>query len=82
MFKTTKKRCESIKNFSKETFNDMKKLKNIQDLDGNAIKIIALLLITGLGIGYLASFLPSWLYGIFVIVLILLYFVAVKYDKK
>jgi nucleoside diphosphate kinase len=28
MFKTTKKRCEKIKNFSKETFNDMKKLKD------------------------------------------------------
>lgn len=82
MFKKTKKRCENIKNFSKETFNDMKKLKDIQDLDGSAIKIIALLLIVGLGIGYLASFLPSWLYGIFVIVLILLYLVAVKYDKK
>ena len=82
MFKKTKKRCESIKNFSKETFNDMKKLKDIQDLDGNSIKIISLLLIAGLGIGYLTSLLPSWLYGIFVIVLILLYLVAVKYDKK
>lgn len=82
MFEKTKKRCEKIKNFSKETFNDMKKLKNIQDLDGNAIKIMALLLITGLGIGYLASLLPSWLYGIFVIVLILLYLVAARYDKK
>ena len=82
MFKKTKKRCESIKNFGKETFNDMKKLKDIQDLDGNSIKIISLLLIAGLGIGYLTSLLPSWLYGIFVIVLILLYLVAVKYDKK
>lgn len=82
MFNKTKKRCEKIKNFGKETFNDMKKLKDIQDLDGSAIKIIALLLITGLGIGYLISLLPSWLYGIFVIVLILLYLVAVKYDKK
>ena len=82
MFEKTKKRCENIKNFSKETFNDMKKLKDIQDLDGNSIKIISLLLIAGLGIGYLTSLLPSWLYGIFVIVLILLYLVAVKYDKK
>lgn len=82
MFEKTKKRCENIKNFSKETFNDMKKLKGIQDLDGSAIKIISLLLIAGLGIGYLTSLLPSWLYGIFVIVLILLYLVAVKYDKK
>ena len=82
MFKKTKKRCESIKNFSKETVNDMKKLKDIRDLDGNSIKIIASLLIAGLGIGYLSSLLPSWLYGIFVIVLILLYLVAVKYDKK
>ena len=40
MFEKTKKRCENIKNFSKETFNDMKKLKDIQDLDGNSIKII------------------------------------------
>ena len=82
MFKKTKKRCENIKNFGKETVNDMKKLKGIQDLDGSAIKIISLLLITGLGIGYLINLLPSWLYGIFVIVLILLYLVAVKYDKK
>ena len=82
MFKKTKKRCENIKNFSKETFNDMKKLKDIQDLDGNSIKIIISILIAGLGIGYLSSLLPSWLYGIFVIVLILLYLVAVKYDKK
>ena len=82
MFKKTKKRCESIKNFGKETFNDMKKLKDIQDLDRNSIKIIASLLITGLGIGYLSSLLPSWLYGIFVTVVILLYLVAVKYDKK
>ena len=82
MFKRTKKRYENIKNFSKETVNDMKKLKGIQDLDGNSIKIIASLLIAGLGIGYLSSLLPSWLYGIFVIVLILLYLVAVKYDKK
>ena len=82
MFKKTKKRCENIKNFSKETFNDMKKLKDIQDLDRNSIKIIVSLLIAGLGIGYLSSFLPSWLYGIFVVVLILLYLVAVKYDKK
>ena len=82
MFKKSKKRCDLIKNFSKETFSDLKKLKDIQDLDGNSIKIIALLLITGLGIGYLISFLPSWLYGIFVIVLILLYLVAIKYDKK
>ena len=82
MFKRTKKRYENIKNFSKETVNDMKKLKGIQDLDGSAIKIITLLLITGLGVGYLSSLLPSWLYGIFVIVLILLYLVAVKYDKK
>ena len=82
MFNKTKKRCENIKNFGKETFNDMKKIKDIQNLDGNAIKIIALLLITGLGIGYLISLLPSWLYGIFVIVLILLYLVPIKYDKK
>lgn len=82
MFKKTKKRCENIKNFSKETFNDMKKLKDIQDLDRNSIKIIVSLLIACLGIGYLSSLLPSWLYGIFVIVLILLYLVAVKYDKK
>ena len=60
----------------------MKKLKDIQDLDRNSIKIIVSLLIAGLGIGYLSSLLPSWLYGIFVIVLILLYLVAVKYDKK
>lgn len=82
MFKKTKKRCENIKNFSKETFKDIKEIKNIQDLDGNEIKIIALLLVAGLGIGYLISFLPSWLYGILLIVLILLYLVAVKYDKK
>ena len=82
MFNKTKKRCESIKSFGKETFNDMKKLKDIQNLDGSAIKIIALLLITGLGIGCLISLLPSWLYGIFVTVVILLYLVAVKYDKK
>ena len=82
MFKKTKKRCESIKNFGKETFNDMKKLKGIQDLDGSAIKIISLLLIAGLGIGYLTSLLPSWLYGISVVIVILLYLVAVKYDKK
>lgn len=82
MFEKTKKRCENIKNFSKETVNDIKKLKGIQDLDGSAIKIITLLLVGGLGTGYLISLLPSWLYGIFVIVLILLYLVAVKYDKK
>ena len=82
MFKKTKKRCENIKNFSKETFKDMKKLKDIQDLDGNSIKIIISILIAGLGIGYLISLLPAWLYGIFVAVVILLYLVAVKYDKK
>ena len=82
MFNKTKKRCEGIKNFGKTTFEDMKKIKDIQNLDGNAIKIIISKLVAGLGIGYLASLLPSWLYGIFVIVLILLYLVAVKYDKK
>jgi hypothetical protein len=82
MFKKTKKRCENIKNFGKETFKDIKEIKNIQDLDGNEIKVIILLLISGLGIGYLISFLPSWLYGIFIAVLILLYLVAIKYDKK
>jgi hypothetical protein len=60
----------------------MKKLNDIQNLDGSAIKIISSLLIAGLGIGYLISLLPTWLYGIFVIVLILLYLVAKKYDKK
>ena len=82
MFNKIKKRSEGIKNFGKETFNDMKKLKDIQNLDGSAIKIILLLLVAGLGIGYLASLLSSWLYGIFVIVLILLYLVSIKYDKK
>lgn len=82
MFKKTKKRCENIKNFSKTTFEDIKGIKNIQNLDGSEIKIIALLLIAGLGVGYLASLLPPWLYGIFVIVLILLYLVAKKHVKK
>ena len=82
MFEKTKKRCENIKNFSKETFNDMKKLKGIQDLDGSEIKIITLLLVGGLGTGYLISLLPVWLYGISVVIVILLYLVAVKYDKK
>ena len=82
MFKKTKKRYENIKNFSKETVNDMKKLKGIQDLDGSAIKIITLLLVGGLGTGYLISLLPVWLYGISVVIVILLYLVAVKYDKK
>ena len=82
MFEKTKKRCENIKNFSKETVNDIKKLKGIQDLDGSAIKIITLLLVGGLGTGYLISLLPVWLYGISVVIVILLYLVAVKYDKK
>ena len=82
MFKKTKKRCENIKNFSKTTFEDMKELKNIKELDGESIGIIALILVAVFGIGFLISLLPTWLYGILVIVLILLYLVAVKHDKK
>jgi hypothetical protein len=82
MFDNTKERIKNIKNASKETFSEMKKLKDIQDLDSEIVKRVVLLLVTGLGIGYLASLLPAWLYGIFVGVVILLYLVAVKYDRR
>ena len=82
MFKKTKKRCEKIKNFSETTFNDMKELKNIKDLDGESIGIIALILVAVFGTGFLISLLPTWLYTIVYIILVLLlvYIKKVKHE--
>ena len=82
MFKKTKKRCEKIKNFGKTTFNDMKELKNIKDLDGESIGIIVLILVAVFGIGFLISLLPTWLYTIVYIILVLLlvYIIKVKHE--
>lgn len=82
MFKKTKKRCEKIKNFSKTTFNDMKELKNIKDLDGESIGIIALILIAVFGVGFLISLLPTWLYTIVCIILILLLVYIMKVKNE
>ena len=81
MFKKTKKRCENIKNFGKTTFEDMKGFKSIQNIDGESIGIMGLTLVIGLGIGYLASLLPSRLYGTFTVVLILISLVTWIYEK-
>lgn len=82
MFKKTKKRCESIKNFGKTTFNDMKGFKNIQNLDGEKLGITGLALVIALGIGFLISLSSLWLYGIFIIILLLLlvYIIMVKHE--
>lgn len=82
MFNKTKKRYESIKNFSKTTFDDMKQLKNIKELDGESIGIIVLMLIAVFGIGFLISLLPAWLYTMvyIILILLLLYIIKVKHE--
>jgi hypothetical protein len=82
MFKTTKKRCEKIKNFGKTTFDDIKELKNIKELDGESIGIVALILVAVFGTGFLISLLPTWLYTIvyIILVLLLLYIKKVKHE--
>jgi hypothetical protein len=73
MFKKTKKRCENIKNFGKTTFEDMKELKNIGDLDREKIGVTVLTVI--------AVLLPTWLSIVCVMLLLLLvYIIKVKHE--
>ena len=82
MFEKTKKRYENIKNFSKTTFDDMKELKNIKELDGESIGIIVLMVVAVFGIGFLISLLPTWLYTMvyIILILLLLYIMKVKHE--
>lgn len=72
MFKTTKKRCEKIKNFGKTTFDDMKELKGIKDLDGSEFKLIGIFFIAFFVYCFLISLLPSLLQNILNTVIVLI----------
>jgi hypothetical protein len=82
MFKKTKKRCENIKNFGKTTFEDMKELKGVKDLDGESGGITFLALIVAFGVCFLIELLPIWLMVIAFTILILLalYIILVKHE--
>ena len=84
MFNKTKKRYEGIKNFSKTTFDDMKQLKNIKDLDGSEFKLIGLFFIALFVWSFLVSLLPILLQDILTTVIVLIGLANWKriYGKK
>jgi hypothetical protein len=82
MFKKTKKRCERIKNFGKTTFEDMKEIKIVKELDGESGGITFLALIVALGVCFLIELLPIWLMVIAftLLILLVLYIILVKHE--